>query len=119
HLILVNLIALSSKAIILLRPNSYEVNGTKILVDILYKRAKPITSWDVYLLFNQVPEVDMKADLEKWAGQLEEDGIKYAGHISCSCKTAYHMAHEKKILDVDHEFNQSLHKALNILLEPI
>ncbi|MFX0015291.1 MAG: ParA family protein [Promethearchaeota archaeon] len=115
HLIVVNLIALSNKAILLLRPNSYEVNGTKILIEILYKRAKPITSWEVYLLFNQVPEVNMKTDLERWTEDLKKDGIKYAGQISCSCETAYQMAHETKILDLEHEFNKSLQNALNII----
>ena len=37
HLVVVNLIALSNKAILLLRPNSYEVNGTKMLLEVLYK----------------------------------------------------------------------------------
>ena len=116
HLIVVNLIALANKAILLLRPNSFEVNGTKILLEILYKRAKPNINWDVYLLFNQVPEMDMKTDLEMWAEDLKKDGIKYAGCISCSCKTSYQMAHEIKMLELEHDFNQSLQQAMRILL---
>ncbi|MHA2224799.1 MAG: ParA family protein [Candidatus Hodarchaeales archaeon] len=117
HLIVVNLIALSNKAILLLRPTSYEVNGTKLMLEILYRRAKPMSSWDVYLLFNQVPEVDMSTDLEKWAGEFKEDGIKYSGYISCSCNTAYEMAHDTKIFTLEHEFTQALQNALRILLE--
>ena len=117
HLIVVNLIALADKAILLLRPNSYEVNGTKLMLDILYKRAKPMTNWEIYLLFNQVPEVDMKAVLEKWAGEFQKDGIKYSGYISCSCNIAYQMAHDTKIFTPEHEFNQSLQNALSILLD--
>ncbi len=116
HLIVVNLIALSNKAVLLLRPDSYEVNGTKIMLEILYKRAKPIRSWDVYLLFNQVPDVEMKVDLDNWAGELEKDGMKYIGHISCSCNIAYEMAHKTKIFPLEHEFNQALKNALDIVL---
>lgn len=115
HMILVNLITLSNKAILMLRPNSYEVNGTKRLLDILYKRAKPLLSLDVYLLFNQVPEVDMIKDLEGWAGDFQKDGIKYAGKISCSCNTAFQMAHETTIFPPNHEFTQSLLKILGKL----
>jgi MinD-like ATPase involved in chromosome partitioning or flagellar assembly len=117
HLILVNLITLSDKAILLLRPNSYEVNGTKILLERLYKRAKPIGSWDIFFLFNQVPEVDMKADLEKWAKEFQKDGIKYTGYISCSCNISYQMAHETTIFPPNHEFNQALQNTLSIMSE--
>ncbi len=116
HLIVVNLIALSNKAILLLRPNSYEVNGTKIMLEILYKRAKPISSWNVYALFNQVPEVEMKENLDNWVGELEREGIKFVGQISCSCNIAYEMAHNSKIFPLKHEFNQALQRALNKLL---
>ena len=119
HLIVVNLIALANKAILLLRPDSYEVNGTKIMLEILYKRAKPMRSWNIYLLFNQVPEVEMKTDLEKWAQELEKDGMSYAGHISCSCNIAYEMAHKTKIFPLDHEFNQALQKALDRVLKAV
>ncbi|MFW9906523.1 MAG: ParA family protein [Candidatus Thorarchaeota archaeon] len=115
HLIVVNLIALANKAILLLRPDSYEVNGTKIMLDILYKRAKPMGSWDIYFLFNQVPEVEMKVDLDNWAGELQKEGMKYVGYISCSCNIAYQMAHKTKIFGVEHEFNQKLKNVLNIL----
>jgi MinD-like ATPase involved in chromosome partitioning or flagellar assembly len=117
HLIVVNLIMMSNKAILLLRPNSYAVNGTKRMIEILYKRAKPISRWDVYLLFNQVPEVNMKADLEMWAGEFQKDGIKCAGSISCSCDTSYQMAHEVTIFPLDHTFTKALQNALSILLE--
>ncbi len=116
HLIVVNLIALSNKAILLLRPDSYEVNGTKIMLDILYKRAKPMSSWDVYVLFNQVPEVEMRVDLDNWAGELQKEGMKYVGYISCSCNIAYEMAHNTKIFPLEHEFNRALQSALEILL---
>ncbi|MFX0182299.1 MAG: tyrosine-protein kinase family protein [Candidatus Hodarchaeota archaeon] len=115
NLIVVNLIMLSTKAILLLRPNSYAVNGTKRMIEILYKRVKPMGSWDIYLLFNQVPEVDMKSDLERWAREFQKDGINYAGYISCSCNTSYQMAHEATIFSSDHEFNQALQNSLNIL----
>ncbi|PWI46525.1 hypothetical protein CEE45_16370 [Candidatus Heimdallarchaeota archaeon B3_Heim] len=115
HLILVNLITLSNKAILILRPNSYEVNGSKRLLEILYKRAKPRLNLDIYLLFNQVPEVDMIKDLEKWAGDFQSDGIKYAGHINCSCQTSYEMAHGSSIFPINHEFAQSLIKVISIL----
>ncbi|MFX1283530.1 MAG: tyrosine-protein kinase family protein [Promethearchaeota archaeon] len=119
HLIVANLIMLSNKAVLLLRPNSYAVNGTKRMLEVLYKRARPIGSWDVYLLFNQVPEVDMKAELERWAGEFQKEGIKYAGYISCSCNTAYQMAHEAMIFSLEHKFNQALQKALNTLFETV
>ncbi|MHA2214899.1 MAG: ParA family protein [Candidatus Hodarchaeales archaeon] len=112
HLILVNLIALANKAILLLRPNSYEVNGTKQLLEILYKRAKPMVSFEVHLIFNQVPEVNMETDLKDWAKDLKGVGVKYAGFISCSCNTAFQMAHEKTIFTLDHEFSQALLKIL-------
>ncbi|MFX1538321.1 MAG: ParA family protein [Promethearchaeota archaeon] len=115
HLIVVNLITLSNKAILLLRPNSYEVNGTKIMLEILYKRAKPIRNWEVYLLFNQVPRVEMKGDLDNWAEEFKEDGMKYAGHISCSCNIAYEMIHETMIFPLEHEFNQALQNALKTI----
>jgi MinD-like ATPase involved in chromosome partitioning or flagellar assembly len=108
QLILVNLITLADKAILLLRPNSYEVNGTKRLLEILYKRAKPTTSLDVYILFNQVPEVDMKVELEKWVDDFHKEGVKYAGYISCSCLIAYQMAHETTIFPSQNNFSQSL-----------
>ncbi|UCG02518.1 MAG: AAA family ATPase [Candidatus Heimdallarchaeota archaeon] len=116
HLIVVNLIALSNKAILLLRPDSYEVNGTKIMLEILYKRAKPISSWEVYVLFNQVPEVEMNVDLENWAGELQKEGMKYVGSISCSCNIAYEMAHKTKIFPMEHEFSKALQRAMNIFL---
>jgi MinD-like ATPase involved in chromosome partitioning or flagellar assembly len=115
HMNLVNLITLSNKAILILRPNSYEVNGSKRLLEILYKRATPQLNLDVFLLFNQVPEVDMVKDLESWAKDFDKDGIKYAGHISCSCTTAYEMAHGTTIFDSDHIFAQSLHKILRVV----
>ncbi|MFX1516405.1 MAG: tyrosine-protein kinase family protein [Promethearchaeota archaeon] len=117
HLIVVNLIALANKAILILRPDSYEVSGTKIMLDILYKRAKPIRSWDIYFLFNQVPKVEMKEDLENWAQELEKDGMSYAGYISCSCNIAYEMAHNTKIFPLNHEFNQALQNALKRVLK--
>lgn len=117
HLIVVNLIMLSSKAVLILRPNSFAVEGTKRMVEILYKRARPMKSWEVYLLFNQVPEIDMAADLDKWAGEFQEEGIKYAGNISCSCQNSYQMAHEATIFPPEHEFNRSLQESLERLLE--
>jgi MinD-like ATPase involved in chromosome partitioning or flagellar assembly len=116
HLIVVNLIALSNKAVLLLRPDSYEVNGTKLMLDILYKRAKPMSSWEIFFLFNQVPEVEMKADLDNWAGELQKEGMKYLGYISCSCNIAYEMAHKTKIFPMEHEFNQTLQRAMNLSL---
>ncbi|MHA2295691.1 MAG: MinD/ParA family ATP-binding protein [Candidatus Hodarchaeales archaeon] len=116
HLIVVNLIMLSSKAILILRPNSFAVEGTKRMIDILYKRAKPMRSWEVFLLFNQVPEVDMMVDLDKWSSEFENEDIRYAGHISCSCNNSYQMAHEATIFPPEHEFNRELQKALEILL---
>ncbi len=115
QLILVNLIALANVAILLLRPNSYEVMGTKRLIEILYKRAKPSMNFDVNLLFNQVPEVDMIKDLEGWAEELQIEGISYLGHISCSCQTAYEMAHETTIFPLEHEFSQSLQQVISNL----
>ena len=115
HMNLVNLITISDKAILILRPNSYEVNGSKRLLEILYKRAKPRLNLDVYLLFNQVPEVDMITDLENWAGEFDNDGIKYAGHIPCSCTTAYQMAHGTTIFPDEHEFTQSLLRVISVL----
>ncbi|MHA1945693.1 MAG: tyrosine-protein kinase family protein [Candidatus Hodarchaeales archaeon] len=108
QLILVNLITLADKAILLLRPNSYEVNGTKRLLEILYKRAKPTASLDVYILFNQVPEMDMKVELGRWVKDFQGEGVKYAGKISCSCLISYQMAHETTIFPLEHEFAQSL-----------
>ncbi|MHA1995684.1 MAG: tyrosine-protein kinase family protein [Candidatus Hodarchaeales archaeon] len=118
HMNLVNLITLSNKAILILRPNSYEVNGTMRLLEILYKRAKPRLGLDVYLVFNQVPEVDMVKDLEQWADDFHKDGIKYAGHISCSCTTSYEMAHGTTIFDSDHVFTQSLQKIISVVTSP-
>ncbi len=115
QLILVNLIALADTVILLLRPNSFEVSGTKQLLDILYKRAKPSMSFDVNLLFNQVPEVDMENDLETWAKKLQLEGIKYVGYISCSCHTAYEMAHETTIFSLEHEFSRSLQQVIGNL----
>lgn len=115
HMILVTLITLSDKAILILRPNTYEVLGTKRLIEILYKRAKPMLSLDIYLLFNQVPEVDMSKDLEQWAGDLHEGGITYAGFIPCSCDTSYEMAHERNIFPFDHLFNKSLKQVIETL----
>ncbi len=115
HMNLVNLITLSNKAILILRPNSYEVNGSKRLLEILYKRAKPQLNLDVYLLFNQVPEVDMVKDLNSWAEDFKQGGIKYAGHISCSCTTAYEMAHGTTIFPPDHVFTRSLQEVVNVL----
>ena len=117
QLILVNLIALSNKAIILLRPNFYEVNGTKKLLEILYRRAKPTGGLDIYLLFNQVPEVDMKAELKEWISSFQGTGIKYAGCISCSCKISYEIARGTTIFPSNHEFNQELQNVLSILYE--
>ena len=116
HLIVVNLIMLSTKAILILRPNSFAVEGTKRMIEIIYKRSRPMRNWDVCLMFNQVPEIDMKADLDRWAGEFQEDGIKYLGHISCSCNNSYQMAHETAIFSPDHTFNQELQNALNKLL---
>ncbi|MFX0151764.1 MAG: tyrosine-protein kinase family protein [Candidatus Hodarchaeota archaeon] len=115
HLIVVNLIVLSDIAILILRPSSYAVNGTKRMIEILYKRAKPLSSWGIYLLFNQIPEIDMRRDLEQWAAEFQKEGIKYAGEISCSCNIAYEMAHEAMIFPSNHRFNLELQKALKFL----
>ena len=113
HMIVINLIMLSNKAILLLRPNSYAVSGTQKMLEIIYKRAKPISNWDIYILFNQVPEIEMGADLERWAKQFQKEGLKYAGYISCSCNTSYQMAHEAIIFSLEHPFSIALKKALN------
>jgi len=117
HLIVVNLIMLSTKAILLLRPSSYAVEGTRRMIEILYKRAKPMDNWDVFLLFNQVPEIDMKTDLERWAGEFQNDRIKYVGYISCSCDTSYQMVHETMIFSAEHKFTQALQNSLSILFD--
>ncbi len=116
QLILVNLITLADKAILLLRPNSYEVNGTKRLLEILYKRAKPTVSLNVYILFNQVPEVDMKTELDEWVKDFQGKGVKYAGKISCSCNISYQMAHETTIFPLNHEFSQTLQLVVKKIL---
>ncbi|MFX0051533.1 MAG: tyrosine-protein kinase family protein [Candidatus Hermodarchaeota archaeon] len=116
HLIVINLIMLANRAILLLRPNSFAIDGTKRMIEIIYKRAKPMNSWEIYLLFNQVPEIDMRADIERWTGELKQKGLKYAGSISCSCDTSYQMAHEAMILPEDHRFNIALQAALDKIL---
>ncbi|MFX0210635.1 MAG: ParA family protein [Candidatus Hodarchaeota archaeon] len=116
HLIVINLIMLANRAILLLRPNSFAIDGTKRMIEIIYKRAKPMNSWEIYLLFNQVPEIDMRTDIERWTGELKQKGLKYAGSISCSCDTAYQMAHEAMILPEDHRFNIVLQAALDKIL---
>ncbi len=96
----------------------WSVNGehrVPRLLEILYKRVKPSLNLDVYLLFNQVPEVDMITDLETWATDFNEDGIKYASHISCSCTRAYQMVHGTTIFPSDHEFTQSLMNVIQVL----
>jgi MinD-like ATPase involved in chromosome partitioning or flagellar assembly len=113
HLVIINLIMLSDKAILILRPNSYAVKGTKRLVEMVYKRAKPMSSWEIFLLFNQVPEVEMSADLQQWAEEFQQDGIKYAGFIDCSCTTSYQMAHDAMLFPADHQFNLALQAALS------
>ncbi|MFX1284481.1 MAG: tyrosine-protein kinase family protein [Promethearchaeota archaeon] len=112
HMILINLIMLCNKAIIILRPNSYAVSGTKKMIEVIYKRAKSISNWEIFILFNQVPEIEMSADLKRWAEQFQKKGIKYAGYISCSCDTSYQMAHEAMIFSAGHPFHMALKKAL-------
>lgn len=119
HLIVVNLIMLSNKAILILRPNFFAVEGTRRMVEILYKRARPMKNWEVYLMFNQVPEVEMTEDLDKWSGEFQGEGIKYAGSISCSCKNSYMMAHEAAIFPPEHEFNRSLQESLERLIDEV
>ena len=113
---MVNLITLANKAILLLRPNSYEVNGTKRLLEILYKRAKPTLSLDLHILFNQVPEVDMKVELERWMNEFQREGVKYAGKIGCSCQISYQMAHETTIFPLEHAFSQSLQQVVKKII---
>ncbi|MFX0013848.1 MAG: tyrosine-protein kinase family protein [Promethearchaeota archaeon] len=113
HMILINLIMLCNKAILILRPNSYAVSGTQKMIEIIYKRAKPIRNWDMFILFNQVPEIEMITDLERWGEQFQKNGIKYAGYISCSCETSYQMAHEAMIFSAEHPFHVALKKAIN------
>ena len=74
-----------------------------------------MVSLDVHLVFNQVPEVNMKTDLERWAEDFQREGIKYAGFISCSCNTAYQMAHETTIFPINHEFSQALQRVVEKL----
>ena len=116
HMIVINLIMLSTKAILILRPSSYAVSGTKRMIEILYKRAKPVKTWDINLLFNQIPKVKMESDINKWVQEFQKEGIKYAGQIACSCETSYRMAHEATIFPADHEFNRSLLVAMNKVL---
>lgn len=115
HMIVINLIMLSNKAILILRPNSYAVDGTKKMIETIYKRAKPLRNWEIFILFNQVPEIEMSSDLELWAKEFENSSLKYAGAISCSCDTAYQMAHEAMIFSAEHPF----HMALKATLEKI
>ncbi len=117
HMVLINLIMLSNKAVLILRPNNYAVDGTKRMIDILYKRAKPLDKWEIFFVFNQVPErADFSTDLERWKKEFQKEGIKYGGEIPCSCKTAYLLAHEKNIFPKDHEFIQSLEKIMEKIL---
>jgi MinD-like ATPase involved in chromosome partitioning or flagellar assembly len=113
HLIVINLIMICNKAILLLRPNSYAVSGTRKMIEIIYKRARALSQMEMFILFNQVPEIEMSVDLERWAEQFQNEGVKYAGHISCSCETSYQMAHEAMIFPADHYFHGALKKALN------
>jgi MinD-like ATPase involved in chromosome partitioning or flagellar assembly len=116
HMIVINLIMLSNKAILILRPNGYAVAGTKRMIEILYKRAKPLKNWEVYLLFNQIPErADFNPDIEKWSAEFHQAGIKFAGEVPCSCEISYQLAHETSIFPDDHEFT----KALNLALKKI
>ena len=113
HMIVINLIMLASKAILIVRPNNYAVKGTKRMVDILYKRAKPLKTWEVFLLFNQIPEhADFSNDIEKWRKNLYQKGIKFAGEIPCSCETSFQLAHEINIFPEGHEFTNALQDAL-------
>jgi MinD-like ATPase involved in chromosome partitioning or flagellar assembly len=117
HMVVINLIMLSSKAILIIRPNNYAVNGTKKMVDILYKRAKPLKTWEVFLLFNQIPEhADFSKDIEKWSQELNEAGLKYAGEIPCSCETSYQLAHEINIFPEGHDFTKALKNSLKNIL---
>ena len=118
HMIIINLILLATKAILILRPNKYAVEGSLRMIDSIYKRTKPLRSWEVFLLFNQIPQVEMKTDVEQWAQKFIELGITLAGQIPCSCETSYDMAHQVTIFPSDHEFNQSLNKALPIIFHP-
>lgn len=115
HLVVVNLIMLATKAIVILRPTDYEVNATKMMLEKLYKRARPIESWSVHLLFNQLPNVDMKTELKKWVNEFVNDGLKNAGFISCSCNLSYIMAHEK-LISSEHDFYQELGNVLKGVL---
>ena len=113
HMIVINLIMLSNKAILILRPNGYAVAGTKRMIEILYKRAKPLKNWEVYLLFNQIPErADFSPDIEKWSAEFHRAGIKYAGEVPCSCEISYQLAHETSIFPDTHEFTKALKLAL-------
>ena len=102
HMIIINLILLATKAILILRPNKYAVEGSLRMIDSIYKRTKPLRSWEVFL----------------WAQKFIELGITLAGQIPCSCETSYDMAHQVTIFPSDHEFNQSLNKALPIIFHP-
>jgi len=117
HMIVINLIMMCDKAILILRPNSYAVSGTMKLIETVYKRAKALSYMGMFVLFNQVPEINMSADLKRWTEQFQKEGVKYAGNIACSCETAYQMAHEMIIFPADHFFHIALKQALSKILK--
>lgn len=105
--IAINNIALSSHAIIVVRPNMSAISGSIKMVENLYLKTKsPSEKFKLYLLFNQIPRVKMTKELDLWKLQFESLHVTEVGRIPCSCDGTYEMAKGNNIFSAEHEINR-------------
>ena len=103
HFLVINNIALANMAIIVVRPNSIAVKGTfKMIEDIYFKTRNP-GSFQMFLLFNQIPRVPMTKELDEWSTEAKKLNLKQAGRVPCSCEGVYQMSKGQNIFEPDHE----------------
>lgn len=112
----INNIALAHHGIVVVRPNSHAIEGTRRMVEKFYLKTKSPDKIRLYLLFNQIPRVPMGAELDQWTKEFDALHLTPSGRIPCSCSGTYAMAKGQHIFGTDHELVKFLQPQLALLL---
>ncbi|MFW9992645.1 MAG: ParA family protein [Candidatus Odinarchaeota archaeon] len=83
---LIGNLLVSDIAFVILRPNIYEVQGTIRLINEIYRKARLTKDLQIFVLFNQIPNVEHGKRYLDWKSSLEREKISILAEIDCSCE---------------------------------
>lgn len=104
--IAINNIALSRRAIIIIRPDLNAIEGTKRMMKNVYFKAKSPSRFPIYVVYNQIPRVPMTKELDEWTKSFEEINLIHGARIpTVTPEWQYKIAKGQYILPAEHEIN--------------